>query len=313
MFALSIASVMRYHFLMDHRTLLDDYITHLMVERNRSRATLSAYRRDLERFLKDIPADGSRQLANLTPPDITGYMKKLRDAGLSAASTARSLAAIKGFYRYLSGQNTVTSNPAETVESPKLWKTIPQTLGVEEVDRLLAAPDKSTPRGLRDCAMLETMYATGLRVSELVSLEIKDINFEMGYLSVIGKGSKKRSVPMGETALETIKEYRAQARQKLMGGKWCDALFVTRRGEAMSRQSFWKIIKLYTLKAGITKDISPHSLRHSFATHLLDRGADLRSVQRMLGHSDISTTQIYTHVAKSRMKEVYDKTHPRAT
>jgi integrase/recombinase XerD len=298
---------------MDHRTLLDDYITHLMVERNRSRATLSAYRRDLERFLKDIRPDGPQTLASLTPPDITGYMKKQRDTGLSAASTARSLAAIKGFYRYLAGQNIVTSNPAETVEAPKLWKTIPQTLCVEEVDRLLCAPDKSTPRGLRDCAMLETMYATGLRVSELTSLVVKDVNFEMGYLSVIGKGSKKRSVPMGESALETVKEYRTHARQKLMSGKLADALFVTRLGEPMSRQSFWKLIKLYALKAGITKDISPHSLRHSFATHLLDRGADLRSVQRMLGHSDISTTQIYTHVAKSRMKEVYKKSHPRAS
>lgn len=293
--------------------MLDDYITHLMVERNRARATLEAYRRDIERFLKEIPADASRSLSNLTPPDITGYMKKLRNEGLSATSTARSLAAIKGFYRYLVGQNILAVNPAETVESPKLWKTIPQTICVEEVDRLLATPDKSTPRGLRDCAMLETMYATGLRVSELVSLAMKDINFEMGYLSVMGKGSKKRSVPMGETALETIKEYRTGSRQKLMGGKWCDALFVTRRGEAMSRQSFWKIIKLHALKAGIIKDISPHSLRHSFATHLLERGADLRSVQRMLGHSDISTTQVYTHVAKARMKEVYDKTHPRAT
>lgn len=304
---------MRYHFLMDHRTLLDDYITHLMVERNRSRATLEAYRRDLERFLKEIPLEGPRSLAALTPPDITGYMKKQRDAGLSAASTARSLAAIKGFYRYLAGLNIVASNPAETVEAPKLWKTIPQTLCVDEVDRLLCAPDKSTPRGLRDLAMLETMYATGLRVSELTSLSVKDINFEMGYLSVMGKGSKKRSVPMGETALAAIKEYRASARQKLMSGKWADALFVTRRGEPMSRQSFWKVIKRYALKAGITKDISPHSLRHSFATHLLERGADLRSVQRMLGHSDISTTQIYTHVAKSRMKEVYKKSHPRAS
>ena len=293
--------------------MLDDYITHLMVERNRSRATLAAYRRDLERFLKETPLEGPRSLAALTPPDITGYMKKLRDTGLSAASTARSLAAIKGFYRYLEGLNIVVSNPAETVEAPKLWKTIPQTLSVDEVDRLLCAPDKSTPRGLRDSAMLETMYATGLRVSELVSLVVKDVNFEMGYLSVIGKGSKKRSVPMGETALETIKEYRTSSRQKLMPGKWADALFVTRRGEPMSRQSFWKVIKQYALKAGITKDISPHSLRHSFATHLLERGADLRSVQRMLGHSDISTTQIYTHVAKSRMKDVYKKAHPRAT
>lgn len=297
---------------MDQLTLLDDYITHLMVERNRSRATLSAYRLDIERFIKEIGSGASLALANVTSPDITGYMTKLRSAGISAASTARSLAAIKGFYRYLSGQNLVTGNPAENVESPKLWKTIPQTLGVEEVDRLLAAPDKSTPRGLRDSAMLETMYATGLRVSELVSLEVKDINFEMGYLSVMGKGSKKRSVPMGEAALDMIKEYRALARPKLMPGKRCDSLFVTRRGESMSRQSFWKVVKLHALKAGITKDISPHSLRHSFATHLLERGADLRSVQRMLGHSDISTTQIYTHVAKSRMKEVYKKTHPRA-
>jgi integrase/recombinase XerD len=298
---------------MDSSALIDDFITHLMVERNRSRATLEAYRRDLERFVREMGLSGPADLSRLTPPDITGYVKKLRDAGLSAASSARSLAAIKGLYKYLSGANIVHGNPADIVESPRLWKTIPQTITVEEVDRLLAAPDRSDPRGARDMAMLETMYATGLRVSELISLAVKNVNFEMGYLTVTGKGSKERSVPLGETALEAIKEYRADARVKLLSGRQADALFVTSRGEAMTRQSFWKTIKRLALKAGITKDISPHSLRHSFATHLLERGADLRSVQRMLGHSDISTTQIYTHVAKARMKEVYKKTHPRAT
>ncbi|MBI5815568.1 MAG: site-specific tyrosine recombinase XerD [Nitrospinae bacterium] len=298
----------------DAETLLDGYITHLALERNRSRNTLEAYNRDLKRFLAQIGYTGPDSLNRMAPPDVVAYMKSLRDSGMSASSTARNLAAIKGLYRYMLKLGLLSSNPSEAIQAPRLWKTLPDVLSLAEVEKLLEAPKPATPEGVRDGAMLETMYATGLRVSELVGLKLNDVNFEMGYLSTIGKGSKERVTPMGEVALEKIKEYRRSARPRLamLHGKQIEALFITRRGGAMTRQGFWKIVKKYALMAGIKKGISPHSLRHSFATHLLERGADLRAVQQMLGHADISTTQIYTHVAKTRMKEIYDKIHPRA-
>lgn len=292
--------------------LLDGFITYLAVEKNRSTNTLEAYRRDCERFLTDVGYTSPGALASLTAPDIVAYLKKLRESGLSAPSAARNLAAVKGLFRYLVMMKMSESNPAEVIEAPKLWRTVPDTLSTQEVDRLLAAPKTGDPMGLRDSAMLETMYATGLRVSELVSLKLKDVNMEMGYITTVGKGSKQRIVPMGEVALEQVKEYRRTARGASIKKSMTDALFVTRLGQSMTRQAFWKLVKKYAILAGITKDISPHSLRHSFATHLLERGADLRSVQQMLGHSDISTTQIYTHVALTRMKQIYDDTHPRA-
>jgi len=292
--------------------IVDGFVTHLAVERNRSRNTLEAYRRDVLRFLAETGVNTASAIEEFSPPEIVAYIKKLRDAGMSPASTARNLAAIKGLYRYLARTGVITKNPSDAIQAPKLWKTIPDTLSLGEVEALLAAPKNDSPEGIRDAAMLETMYATGLRVSELVALQIKDMNFEMGYLSTMGKGSKERVTPMGEVALEKVKGYRNGARQAILHGRMSESLFVTRRGEAMTRQGFWKIVKKHALAAGIKKSISPHSLRHSFATHLLERGADLRSVQQMLGHADISTTQIYTHVAKTRMKEIYDKVHPRA-
>lgn len=297
---------------MDKNTLINEFITHLAVEKNRSENTLQAYHRDGLRFLDAVGFTGPETLSALAPTDITSYMKKLRDSGLSAASTARALAAIKGLFRFLVSEGVISENPAEVIGSPKLGRSIPGALSLEEVERLLAAPNPNDPAGLRDIAMLETIYATGLRVSELVSLRLKNVNMEMGYVGVMGKGSKERAVPLGEEAMERLKTYIAKARPALLKGRLTDVLFVTRLGGGMTRQGFWKIIKKYSITAGITKKISPHSLRHSFATHLLERGADLRSVQMMLGHSDISTTQIYTHVAAARMREIYDKAHPRA-
>ncbi len=297
---------------MNGESLIDQFITHLVIEKNRSQNTVDAYRRDCERFIKAIRYKNLDTLAALTPPDISAYITKMRKSGMSAATTARSLAAVKGLLRFLVSEGLLNSNPAEVIQSPKLGRSLPGTLSIKEVEALLAAPKQDSFEGLRDIAMLETLYATGFRVSELVSIRLKNINFEMGYISTIGKGAKERAVPLGAVAMERIKGYREIARPGILKGKWTEALFVTRLGKEMTRQGFWKIIKKYAVISGVKKKISPHSLRHSFATHLLDRGADLRSVQRMLGHSDISTTQIYTHIAKSRMKEIYDKTHPRA-
>lgn len=297
---------------MDYDALLDEFITHLTVEKNRSKNTIDAYRRDIIRFLEAYKYKNPQTLNVLKPTDITNYINALKGAGLSPSSRARALASVKGLYLFMVNEGMIDSNPAQVIRSPRLGRSIPATLSIKEVDRLLSTPKLKTPEGLRDSAMLETMYATGLRVTELVLIEIKNVNMEMGYLSVMGKGSKERAVPLGEAAIEAIKTYRQEARPNLLKGKVTQSLFVTRRGAAMTRQGFWKIVKKYSRQAAILKNISPHSLRHSFATHLLERGADLRSVQQMLGHSDISTTQIYTHVAKARMKEIYDKTHPRA-
>jgi len=297
---------------MDKETLLGEFLTHMAVEKNRSKNTLEAYRRDGARFLEKIGFTGPETLDALSSTDITSYIKSLRAAGLSAASTARALAAVKGLYRYLAQEKIVKNNPAEVIGSPKLGRSAPGALSLREVDRLLSAPCEHSAAAVRDGAMIETMYATGLRVSELVSLRIKDINMDMGYLATRGKGSRERVVPLGEVALEKIRRYRETARPKLLKGRASDILFVTSLGRGMTRQGFWKMLKKRARAAGITRKVSPHSLRHSFATHLLDRGADLRSVQEMLGHSDISTTQIYTHIATARMKQVYDKAHPRA-
>lgn len=293
-------------------TLLSEFVTYLAVEKNRSPNTIEAYRRDGKRFLKMIGYKGPQTLNSLKPRDITEYMQKLRDSGLSSVSTARNLAAVKVLYRFLAAEGIVNSNPAEAVESPRLWRRVPGVLSTQEVERLLAAPKLENPRGLRDSAMLETLYATGLRVSELIMIRLKDLNLDVGYLSTLGKGSKERVIPLGEVAKERIESYRLTGRPALLKGESTEFLFVTRLNKPMTRQAFWKIVKKYARAAGITKKISPHSLRHSFATHLLENGADLRSVQKMLGHSDITTTQIYTHVAKTRIKELYDKIHPRA-
>ncbi len=297
---------------MDVHSLVKEFTIYLYIEKNRSQNTVDAYGQDVTRFIKRAKLKSSKAVKAVTPQEIISYIKSLKNSGASARTSARSLASIKSFYKYLVGEDIMTSNPAEVIQSPKLGRSIPTVLSAKEVEKILSAPNIKTPEGVRDVAMLETIYATGFRASELVAIKLKDINLEMGYISTIGKGSKERTVPLGEVATERIKEYRATARPLLLKNRVSDSLFVTRRGSEMTRQGFWKMIKLRAKQAGILKKISPHSMRHSFATHLLEHGADLRSVQQMLGHSDISTTQIYTHVARARISEIYEKTHPRA-
>ncbi|MFH1091626.1 MAG: site-specific tyrosine recombinase XerD, partial [Pseudomonadota bacterium] len=242
---------------------------------------------------------------------IMGYFLELSQAGVGPRSRARVLSALKSFYRFLVKEGLMSENPASTVESPRHARYLPQTLSLDEVESLLSAPDVSTPGGLRDRAMLEVLYATGLRVSELISLQLGQVNLEAGYLRTLGKGSKERLVPLGDEAKVWVGRYLAEARNRWLRKKPSPYLFLSRRGTRLSRQYFWRQVRDYTLRADITKRVSPHTLRHSFATHLLARGADLRSVQMMLGHADISTTEIYTHVARERLKKLHHDHHPR--
>ncbi len=298
---------------MEIDNLLDSFCAYLAMERNRSANTVQSYRRDILNFVTTLEIKKPSELDRLTPPDIVDYLKNLSvKKKLSPASCARALASIKSLYKYCLVEKIVEKNSATSISAPKLWKKSPDVLSVKEVDLLLSAPKGNKPESVRDLAMLETLYATGLRASELIHLALGDVELSAGYLSTVGKGSKERAVPLGESALYAINDYLNEARIKLLKGRLSDYLFVTRRGGAMTRQGFWKIVKKYAKASGITKEISPHSLRHSFATHLLERGADLRSVQSMLGHSDISTTQIYTHIAAVRMRAVYDRAHPRS-
>lgn len=291
-----------------NNTLLE-FTNFLKIEKRHSPHTVAAYGRDISRFSSHID---NRPLDTLTTSDIRAFLLKLREEGLSSRSMARSLSAIKSFFRFLIAEDYLKENPAEILESPRLWQKIPNVISLDEVEALLAIPDAKTVRGIRDKAMLEILYAAGLRVSELISLRVSDIDLQGGFLRTMGKGSKERVVPIGTLAVDAVQDYLLQARQALLKGRSAHELFVTRRGEKMTRQGFWKILKAYALKAHIKTAISPHSLRHAFATHLLERGADLRSVQEMLGHADISTTQIYTHVLEERMREVHDRFHPRA-
>jgi len=239
-------------------------------------------------------------------------MLMLGQEGLSARSQARCLSSLKSFYKYLINEGLISENPIENMESPKLWRKLPGILSVKDVDALLACPNESRPDGKRNKAMLEVLYACGLRVTELISLKVNDLNLEVGYLKSMGKGSKERLVPLGEKAQIAVREYLSDARIKLLKKGDTPDLFITNRGKRMTRQCFWNIIKTYALKVGIKVSVSPHTLRHAFATHLLEGGADLRSVQAMLGHSDISTTQIYTHILQRQMKDIFEKYHPRA-
>ena len=268
-----------------------------------------SYSRDLIKFSQFLVARDLSPL-KVTQDQIERYIKTLGER-LSARSVVRNISAIKTFFRFLVSEGRIESSPARLLETPRTRHRLPGVLSQREVERLLAQPDAASPRGQRDCAMLEILYATGLRVSELVSLKMTNINMEAGYLRTLGKGAKERAVPMGGRALEAIKIYLLAGRLQLAKGRNSPYLFLNPSGRPMSRQGFWKIIKKYGAKAGIKKKISPHCIRHSFATHLLSAGADLRSVQVMLGHEDISTTQIYTHVTRERLKEVHEKYHPR--
>jgi len=289
---------------------VSEYTDYLKIEKRQAQNTLAAYRRDVSRFAKYLL---NKRLDDAKIGDVRSFLVFLRnEEGLAPSSVARCLSSLKSFYEYLSVENLISENPTETIASPRPWRRLPNVMSVEEVDALIAAPDINTLAGIRDLAMLELIYATGLRVSELVSLKMSAVDLEVGYLRSLGKGSKERVVPIGDVAKTAIESYINNARPLFQKKRRSEDLFLTRRGNAMTRQGFWKILKKYSIKAKIEGAVSPHALRHAFATHLLERGADLRSVQMMLGHSDISTTQIYTHVLRQRMREVHERFHPRA-
>lgn len=291
--------------------LKEEFLDFIIVEKGLAKNTVDAYGRDLSRFEVFLKERG-RPAKDAGREDIISFMTSLGRAGLSSRSTARNMVAVRMFYRFLKAEGHIEAIPTENIELPRSFRRLPDTLSPQEVEMLLNAPDIKGHIGIRDRAMIELLYATGLRVTELVEITVNRLNLEVGFLVAMGKGSKERVVPMGEVAMGWIKDYIKSARVKILKGRESDYLFVTARGSRMTRQGFWKIIKKNAFKAGIYKNISPHKLRHSFATHLLEGGADLRSVQTMLGHVDISTTQIYTHVNAERLKKIYKEYHPRA-
>ena len=291
--------------------LLDRYIDFLMVEKGLAAQTIEAYSRDLVRFISFLDKSGRATTSEADTPLILKYLISMREDGLNARSRARHLVSIRGFYRFLAQEEILSSDPSRLIDLPKSGLKLPDVLTIDEVKRLLDAPDPKKPSGCRDAAMLELLYAAGLRVSELITLKLQDVNLTAGYVRVFGKGAKERVVPIGQFAQEKIRRYTNRARQALLKDRISATLFVARAGKPLSRQGFWKLIKRYGLRAGLRKVITPHTLRHSFASHLLEGGADLRAVQTMLGHADIATTQIYTHVARDHLKYLHQKFHPR--
>jgi integrase/recombinase XerD len=292
--------------------LIEAFLNYLSVERGLSRNTIISYSQDLRAYAGYVKSRSISGVSATTKNDIVGFMMARKDHGLAANSIARSLAAIRMFYRFLVRERILKSDPSSLVDSPKLWKKIPETLSVNEVEALLSQPNvRDVKLGARDRAILETLYATGMRVSEAVNLKLDNVNTEIGFLRCIGKGDKERVIPLGKKAVISIKRYLETSRPSLLKNKESDALFLSRFGKKISRQSLWKLIKHYARLARIKKPMKPHILRHSFATHLLERGADLRSVQEMLGHSNISTTQLYTHINKDRLKSIHRQFHPR--
>jgi integrase/recombinase XerD len=292
-----------------HQALLDEFIDQLWLEDGLARNTLESYRRDLAQFVSWLE---TREVGLLvvSRTDLEQYLARKSPVS-KPRSISRLIASLRRFYRHFIREGRIDIDPTLQLDSPKLPRSLPKSLTEEDVVGLLNAPDESQLLGLRDRAMLETLYATGLRVSELVNLKVSEVSLQEGVVRVVGKGSKTRLVPLGEESLDWIARYLERARRSILDGKLSDSLFVTQRGAAMTRQSFWYLIKRYAKLAGITKPMSPHVLRHAFATHLLNHGADLRVVQMLLGHADISTTQIYTHVARERLKLLHAKHHPR--
>jgi len=297
---------------MNNAELLDEFSDMLWLEDGLSRNTLDSYRRDLNKFADWLEAHQVESILQTSHAHIQGYIADLfMVQKAKASSTGRNLSSLKRLFRYLLRQNKITVDPTLQIDTPKLPRNLPKTLTEQDVEQLLAAPDCQTPLGLRDRTMFEVLYATGLRVSELVELHIGQVSMDMGIVRVTGKGNKERLVPLGEEALDWLARYMQDGRGVLLGGQITDDLFVTARGEGMTRQMFWYLIKKHARNGGIDKPLSPHTLRHAFATHLLNHGADLRVVQMLLGHADISTTQIYTHVARERLKQLHAKHHPR--
>lgn len=289
------------------------FLEYLTVELGLSANTRQAYERDLRLFCKTLGFKNSDALVNVSREQITGYMTQLKEKGLAAATIARKLAAIKAFYRFMTAEGYMDANPAEVVEAGTKGIKLPRVLSEDEVVRLLTQPDITTAEGFRDRTMLEVLYATGMRVSELINLTLERVDLNMKYIIAFGKGSKERIVPLGSVAAEFLQQYLEKVRPKLTHEERnTNIVFLAFGGHELTRQRFWQIIRAYGRKANINKALTPHILRHSFATHLLDNGADLRSVQELLGHSDISTTQIYTHLTNKRLRDIYAKAHPRA-
>lgn len=290
---------------------LDLFISYLAVEKGLSANTQEAYSRDLARYLDYLEQEGRAAPASVTSGDIAQFLGRLKDLGIGPRSRARCLSAIRMFHKFLMIENYADSNPASIIEAPRTLHKLPGFLSTGEVDALFAACAGTSGENIRDLAMLELLYATGLRVSELVHLKLREVNLDSGYLMTLGKGNKERLVPIGESACQRVSAYLEGVRYRFDPDRQNRFLFLSRLGDAMSRQAFWNIIKKRSYQAGISKHISPHTLRHSFATHLLENGADLRSVQVMLGHADLSTTQIYTHVTRERLKRLHQQIHPR--
>jgi integrase/recombinase XerD len=290
---------------------IKEFMDYLSVERGLSKNTLESYGRDLAKYTKYLKKGGMTDLNRVKRPDIQNFLMSLKDKKLNASSIARNLVAIKVFHRYLTGQRLLKEDVTSVIETPKLWKTLPDVLDLDEVEKIINRPNTRLKQGIRDKAAIELMYATGMRVSELVNLKMIDLHMEMGFIKCMGKGQKERIIPIGSKAKEAIQKYLEKVRPKLLKKGDPGALLLTRLGKPMSRQSFWMLIRHYVREARIKKRVSPHTLRHSFATHLLQRGADLRIVQELLGHVNISTTQIYTHINKERLKQIHQKFHPR--
>jgi integrase/recombinase XerD len=291
--------------------LIDDYLNFLSVEKGASRLTIEAYSHDLNRFVNLVRGRGIQKVVDVTPDEIISYLEQVKKDGLNARSVNRGLAAVRGFFKFLLREKKLDANPVVNIGLAKVWARLPDTLSKEEMNLLLAQPGVKNPAAIRDTAMMELMYATGIRVSEIITLTMNSVNWQVGYLVVMGKGGKERIVPIGRSAYNCLFEYVNQERAKFMKGQRTNVLFLNRSGAGLTRQGFWKIVRRYVLRAGINKKVHPHTFRHSFASHLLEGGADLRSVQIMLGHADIATTQIYTHITRERLKSIHKRYHPR--
>jgi integrase/recombinase XerD len=291
--------------------LIDEYLNFIAIEKGASRNTIDGYSRDLNRYAAFIDNLKIHDIRRIGTEELISYLSQLKSEGLAANSVNRALAALRGFYKYLLHTKKLESSPVAHIELARVWMHLPDVLSREEMNLLLMQPGSATPAAIRDAAMLELIYATGIRVSELTGLTLNSINWQVGYLVAMGKGDKERIVPLGRTAYDQVRRYIEEARPLMLKAGQCDTLFLNHLGNGLTRQGFWKIVKKYAAMANVAKKVHPHTFRHSFATHLLEGGADLRSVQIMLGHADISTTQIYTHVTRERLKEIHRKYHPR--